>query len=79
MRKKNEVKKKTVLATGWATAQLGHDTMELYRDIAVLGARPGWGTVSRHNKLNLNRRRLDWLGMGHDTINCIVTRERPGR
>ena len=31
--------------------------------------------MSRYNKLYRDRRRLDWLGMGHDTINCIVTGE----
>ena len=31
---------------GWATAQLGHDTMELYRHIADLGVQFGWECVT---------------------------------
>ena len=31
--------------------------------------------MSRYNQLYRDRRRLDWLGMGHDTINCIMTGE----
>ena len=91
MKKKIDEKKKTEknaeAETGWATAQLGHDTMELYRDIAVLGvqgcaakghdmttARPRYGQAACDTVEGVRdtaRSALGWE-QGHDTKICIV-------
>ena len=56
-------KKKVQKRNGWATAQLCHDTMELYRDTAVMGVQLGCRvSVSRYTQLYRDKLRLDRQG-----------------
>ena len=60
MKMKNDGKKICSEAEiGWATAHLSHDTMELYRDTAVLGAARG----PRHGQDSTTT----WPSLLHDT------------
>ena len=59
MRKKNNVKKKKLQGAGMGycpVSSLGHDTMELYRDTAGMGAQP---------------RATIRPGLGHDTAELV--------
>ena len=67
-----------VLATGWATAQLGHDTMEIVSRHSSPRRAVWLESVSRYSQLYRDRRRLDWLGWV--TIQSIVSgQERASR
>ena len=64
--KKKWCKKKICLKaeTGWATAHLSHDTVELYRDTAVMGAQ-GKATIRPGHTHNTS-----W--QGHDTASLCA-------
>ena len=57
--------------TGWVTAQLGHDTMEFYRDIAVLGVQQQATMRPGHAH--------DMAWQGHDTTDLRTGRGQRAR